>query len=350
MRRALAIQWMQLSVVWTIIALVPIGRAYLNSAPSDAWFYIIILLLGLLLIPLLIRWIKFLQSKNMGWTVIILVQLTLSILAGLAFHYSIGEGNLGMKKRTSPQQLMQMNTMKKASFHLFSGNSYTIFTSLMMLSGFALLIEYNEQLNRRKNKETELKISLAQSQIKILQSELQPHFIFNTLHSASSLMEFDTGKAQQLIEQFSVLLRYYIDNMNRMFHSLDEEISFLQEYIKVQQLRHSGDILLALQVPAGCLSLQVPVFLLQPVIENSVKHGWIDRKKPLQILIRAEESKGSLNILVHDNGTQVMATGRSGIGIRNLKERLGVLYAASFSFTEIQNGGYSTEISIPVNS
>lgn len=348
MRKIFIRQWIQLSLIWIIIALVPIGRVYLNSGPTDTGFYLLILFLGLLLIPLLIFWIKLLQKKKQGWIKIIVIQLLLSVATALLFRYKSDEGSTAMKTKINFREFQQMPVIKKTGFVLFSGNSYTIFTSLMMLSGLALLIEYNEQLRQKKNKENELKINLAISQIKILQSELQPHFIFNTLHSASSLMEFDVNKAQQLIEQFSVLLRNYLSIINRQFYSFEEEIFFLREYINIQELRHNGKIDVDFKIPPACLTLEIPVILLQPVIENSIKHGWIDRKKTLSIIISAEQSGGSLFINVMDNGIAGSSPTSSGIGIRNLKERLGILYEDLFSFSEGWENGYYTKISIPI--
>jgi two-component system LytT family sensor kinase len=351
MNRNQARQWLQLSVIWIIVALVPIGRIYLfDPFPYQAWFYIILLILGLILIPLLIVWIGFLQRKRFNWIKIVLIQLFLSVFVALLFHYTTDEYSTTPKKRTSPSEFQQMPTVKKVTFHLFSGSSYAIFTSLMMLSGLALLIEYNEQLQQRKNKENELKVNLVMSQIKALQSELQPHFLFNTLHAASSIMEVDVKKAQRLLEKLSFLLRNYLDIINRHYYSLEEEIAFLKEYIQVQELRHSGAIELKIEIPENCLKLDIPVILLQPIIENSIKHGWVDRNEPLFINIKAECSIDSISISVLDNGMQVKAAHSSGIGIRNLKERLDVLYGATYSFTEKTNGGHQTQIILPVRS
>jgi two-component system LytT family sensor kinase len=234
MNRTFTRKWMQLSAIWIIVALVPVGRIYLfDSLFIQAWFYVVILFLGLLLSPLLILWIGYLQQKKIGWSLTVLIQVFFSILLSLLFYFTTAESSTRMKMRVSSEQLKQLPAMEQMSFHLFSGNSYAIFTSLMMLCGFALLIEYNEQLRNKTNSETELRLRLLTSQVKALQSELQPHFLFNTLHAASSLMETDTGKAQQLIERLSFLLRSYLDIINRQFYPFSEEIEFLHEYIEV---------------------------------------------------------------------------------------------------------------------
>ncbi|MES2330410.1 MAG: histidine kinase [Bacteroidota bacterium] len=349
MNRIFARKWIQLSAIWVIIALVPVGRVFLfDPFFIQASFYIVILCCGLLLIPLLIYWISYLQRKKLGWITIFFILFFFSILLSFLFYYVTGESYTGMKMRVNPGQLQAMPPVKRISFYLFSGSSYTVFTSLVMLSGLALLIEYNEQLRERKNSETELRLRLLMSQVKALQSELQPHFLFNTLHAASSLMETDTGKAQQLIEKLSFLLRSYLEIINRQFYSFAEEIEFLKEYIEVQELRHNGKIVLDLQVPQDCMQYQVPVILLQPIIENSVKHAWTDRNRPLHIMIHVEITGDSFCITVRDDGVVPVVSERTGIGIRNLTERLNVLYNGKYSFVQETAQGYSSMITIPL--
>jgi len=349
MNRTFTRQWLQLSAIWMAIALVPIGRTFLvDPFASQAWFHVIVLVFGLLLCPLLVLWFAFLQRKKQSWLRIMLIQFILSILLSLWFYYAIDENFGIMKKRTSSIELEQMQPEKKFSFYLFAGSSYSIFASMMMLSGLGLLIGYNEQLRQRKTRETELEINLVRSQVKALQSELQPHFLFNTLHAASSLMEVDVVKAQQLIERLSFLLRNYLDIIDREFYSLGEELAFIDEYIEIQKLRHNGSIKTEIDIPPDCKQLQVPVVLLQPILENSVKHGWVDRKKELKVLIRAEQLHDSLQITVKDNGNETITSQKTGIGIRNLKERLTALYGDNYTYTEGWDNGYYSQIILPI--
>jgi hypothetical protein len=344
-------QWVQLSVTWTAIALVPLGRVFLvDPFFSQAWFYVIVLAGGLLLCPLLVIWFTFLQNKKQSWLKIIIVQFAFAVLLSLWYYYAVDENGTVQKKRTSSIELKQMTTEKKFNFYLFGGSSYSIFASFMLLSGLGLLISYNEQLRQRKNKEAELKLTLVRSQVKALQSELQPHFLFNTLHAASSLMEVDVAKAQQLIERLSFLLRNYLDIIGREFYTLEEELAFIEEYIEIQKLRHNGSIRTDMGIPDECMQLKVPVVLLQPILENSVKHGWVNRKQPLQIQIRVEMIKNSLHILVKDNGSATGISEKPGIGIRNLKERLNALYGNNYTYTEGSGEGYYSQLILPLQT
>ena len=279
MKKAFIRQIIQFATIWSIIALAPAGRAFLffPNMP-DKWFYLYLWILGIVMSPLVITWFNFLQRKKQGWFMITLIQFGFAVIISIAFHFAtfIPEGT--MKRRISSEEFEKMNNVNRFSFSFFSGSTYSVFTSFMMLSALGLLIVYNEQLRRRKLSESELRETLMRMQIKALQSELQPHFIFNTLHTASSVMETDVERAQQLIERFSFLLRTYLELIDRNFYTVQEEIDFLQEYIEVLQYRYNGMIKLSLSINENCLQQRVPVVLLQPIIENSVKHGWQDRQ------------------------------------------------------------------------
>ena len=342
-------QWLQLSLIWIVIAIVPVGRAFLfDIYLFDLWFYLIILVMGIIICPVIIIWLNYLQKMNWNWVVVISVQFFLSITIALLFHFTTISGTGASKRRMSIQEFEAMPATQKFRTQLFSGSSYSVFTSLIMLSGLGLLIVYNEQLRLRKIKESVLRENLALSQIKALQSELQPHFLFNTLHSASSLMETDVDKAQQLIERLSFLLRNYLDIINLRFYSLNEEIMFLKEYVEVQQLRHNGTIELITDIPAEQLRVQVPVVLLQPIVENSIAHGWTDRKKTLVISVKAEIIERKLIISVTDNGSGQTSASRSGIGLRNLMERLSALYETDFDFLHEKKDGYHSRLTLPL--
>jgi LytS/YehU family sensor histidine kinase len=325
------------------------GRASLfNSHPHEKWFHLVLLIIGVILCPILIGWFNYLQKKKQSWFTIALVQFIIAITLSAGFQWAtyVPEGTYKMRK--GPEEFQAMSEVKKVSFVLFSGSTYSIFTSFMMLSALGLLIVNNEQIKQRKLQESALRENLMRMHIKALQSELQPHFIFNTLHSASSLMETDIEKAQQLIERLAFLLRSYLEIINRQFYGLDEELNFLKEYIEVQQLRHNGTIRMDVQVDTACLSFSIPVILLQPIIENSIKHGWTDRSIELRISVEIKRSSRHLIIQVRDNGSGKSNATRSGVGLRNLAERLHVLYNDDYSFHYQIDNGYFTEFRLPI--
>ena len=352
LNRAFGRSWFQFSLIWTIIAAAPIGRAFLFFPNfPDNWFYVYLWIIGLALCPLILLWVRYLQRKKQGWFSIIFIQFLIAVALAMAFHWATFQPPGMMRKRTSTEELEQMSDAKRFAFTFFSGSTYSVFTSVMMLSALGLLIVYNEQLRERKIQESALRENLAQTQLKVLQSELHPHFVFNTLHTVSSLMETNIEKAQKLIERLSMLLRTYLEVIDRHYYTLQEELEFIQEYVDVIQFRHTHPIKLTYNVPPALLTHPVPVLLLQPIIENSVKHGWIDRTKELLVDIIIDSNERELRITIRDNGeTTTKGTATEGVGLRNLRDRLKAYYAENFVFAHESNKGYQTTLILPLTT
>ena len=350
MNRAFGRSWLQFSVIWTIIAGAPIGRAFLFFPHlPDNWFYVYLWIIGILLCPIILLWVKFLQHKKQGWFGIVVIQFIIAVFLSVGFQWATFTPLGTLRKRTSTAELEQMSDIRRFAFTFFSGSTYSVFTSFMMLSALGLLIVYNEQLREKKINESALRANLAQIQLKVLQSELHPHFVFNTLHTVSSLMESDIRSAQKLIERLSMLLRTYLDVIDRHFYTLQEELEFIEEYIRVIQFRHSQSIQLKCEVESPLRSQPVPVLLLQPLVENSIKHGWVNRKRELRIELTIESTIHRLVIKLHDNGeAKPEGSSREGVGLRNLRDRLRALYGEDFTLNHENRDGYHTTITLPL--
>lgn len=340
-------QWLQLSIVWFLVAAIPVGRAWLFSF-SDFWFYVTILAAGLAVAPFLVIWISYLQRSGRGWFFIIIFHAAVAV--GLsAIHHSLTSVPKGeMRRRVSEAELKSMDTPDRVTFYALSGSTYSVFTSFMILSALGLLVVYNEQIRQRIIGESALRESLTRSQIKALQSELQPHFIFNTLHSVNSLMETDVEKAQDLIEQFSFLMRHYLSVTEKQFYTLRDEVDFLKQYVAVLQYRYAKEIVFEAAVSEEYLSMNVPVILLQPVVENCIKHSRIDNSERLVIELKCRTEGKTIVLTVRDNGTAPSTDSvRLGVGLRNLQERLSFIYGDKYSYSSKFDNGYVTTVSFP---
>ena len=344
MNNTIVRQWVQLSAVWFLVAAIPVGRAWLFDFP-DVWFYFIILILGVILAPFMITGISYLQRKGRNWVFIIGIQIGMALALSTVHHFltAIPEGE--MRKRVSDFDLQKMDTTNRMTFYVMSGSTYSVFTSFIMLSAMGLLIVYNEQVRQRGIRESSLRESLSRAQIKALKSELQPHFIFNTLHSVNSLMETDVEKAQDLIEQFSFLMRQYLAVIDRQFYTVRDEVDFLEKYVGVLQYRYAQQISFNTSVSDECHNKDIPVILLQPVIENCIKHGLTSG---LVINMRCTLENGMIVLSVKDNGTKSPDDmTRLGIGLRNLQERLAIIYGDQYVYMTEFDNGYVTKISLP---
>lgn len=199
MSKSFTRQWLQLSAIWVLIAFVPIGRLYLNDQLAlNVGFYLVIVIIGLILTPLFILWLSYLQRRNLTWFAIILIQLSISVLLSLSFYYAVKEHPGIVKSRTSASELASMDVIDQIRFYFFSGNSYSIFASLMMLSGLGLLIVYSGQLRQRKlrHEEFERDYLLNNPQSKLLYEKEQP---------TGKKIAIKTGKRYDLIEPADIM-------------------------------------------------------------------------------------------------------------------------------------------------
>jgi LytS/YehU family sensor histidine kinase len=178
---------------------------------------------------------------------------------------------------------------------------------------------------------------LAESQLARLRAQLQPHFLFNTLNTISSLMQVDVVRADRLLTQLADLLRASLHTGAQNTTSLRHELELLRQYAFIMQERFAGRVTIDWDIADDALDATIPAMLLQPLLENAFKHG-VDRSTtPVAISILARRDAGKLAVTVRNRGALV-ADSRAGIGLTNCRERLALLYGADASLTLAQDG------------
>ncbi|HJW08375.1 MAG TPA: sensor histidine kinase [Holophagaceae bacterium] len=186
----------------------------------------------------------------------------------------------------------------------------------------------------RRYKERELLASqlqarLAEAQLQALKMQLHPHFLFNTLHAISALMHSDVKAADRMLARLSDLLRLTLDQAGEQEVSLRQELAILEGYLEIERLRFQNRLRVEVDVPESLLEAQVPTFILQPLVENALKHGIAPRASGGVVAIRARHAGGVLCLEVEDDGpgdTGGASTAGHGIGTRNTRSRLEHLY------------------------
>lgn len=214
-------------------------------------------------------------------------------------------------------------------------------------------INYVRAYQRRELRASQLEAELSRARLDVLRMQIQPHFLFNTLHSISALMETDVKAARRMISQFSELLRASLEEDKRQETTLEDEIHFLKQYLGIQRVRFQDRLSITFDIAEEALSLWVPRLLLQPLVENALKHGIAKRRGPGRVRIAANVSEGMLTLVVEDNGPG-FGDGAviEGVGLRNTRERLSKLYGAQAFYhveTEGSSGGRIT-VHIPVHN
>ena len=214
--------------------------------------------------------------------------------------------------------------------------------------------DYYRKYRERELRALELEKRLAQAKLQALQMQLNPHFLFNTLHSISSLMHKDVEAADKMIMRLSDLLRAALEGAETQEVSLREELNLLQLYLAIEQIRFGSRLTVKLDVAPDTLDAQVPNLILQPLVENAIRHGIEPRARPGLIELQARRVNGALALVVSDNGAGLGENGaiKEGIGLSNTRARLQELYGAAqrFELVRGEQGGGRVEISIPLTS
>jgi signal transduction histidine kinase len=220
------------------------------------------------------------------------------------------------------------------------------------LVGVAHALRFYEHSKARERREAELESRLAQARLQALRMQLNPHFLFNTLNSIASLVQ-DQPQAEEMIEALSDLLRLTLTAPDRAEVTLREELHLLDRYLLIEQIRFGQRLRVQKQIDAAALDAVVPILVLQPLVENAVKHGIETQIAPGLIRIEAERVGGTLRLEVSDNGPGLAAAGggsfKEGVGLTNTRLRLKELHGENASLTlgPGKPGGLAAEVRLP---
>ena len=226
---------------------------------------------------------------------------------------------------------------------------------LFLLPYFAIVaflhaVSYYNKYRERQLKTTRLEAQLAMAHLDMLKMQLQPHFLFNTLNAVSALMHRDVDAADRMISLLSDLLRFSLEKDDRHQVPLSSELEFLNRYLAIEKIRFRDRLIIDQDVEADCMSAQVPRLILQPLVENSIKHGIAMRSAAGHISIRGQRIGGRLEIQISDDGPGLTGTAiQEGIGLANTRARLEQIYGNDHRF-ELRNGdtgGVVVHLEIP---
>jgi two-component system LytT family sensor kinase len=230
-----------------------------------------------------------------------------------------------------------------------------IFAIYIPIIVIAHAVLYYTRYREREIRAAQLQAQLSDAKLLALKSQLQPHFLFNTLHSISSLMLRDVQAADTMIARLSDLLRMSLEDEGHHLISLKRELDFTQAYLDIEKIRFGERLTVSFDVPPEALDVAVPHFLLQPLVENSIKHGISKRSTAGEIMVGARLTRGNLNLVVRDNGAGnnqragVPGPMDSGIGLRGTRERLRTLYGDDqrLDINFLPDGAVEVTISLP---
>jgi two-component sensor histidine kinase len=212
---------------------------------------------------------------------------------------------------------------------------------------------YHLRREQAARREARLEAQLAEARLDALRRQLDPHFLFNTLNAVSALVERDPRGVRRMIVRLSELLRHSVEGAREAEVTLRAELAMLTRYVEIMQVRFQGRLTVETRVDDRALDALVPSMILQPLVENAMKHGIERASGPGMIDVEADVDGDELLLRVRDNGPAVSEpadpTGQYGVGLRNTVARLEQLYGVAnrFTMTHGAGGGTVVELRLP---
>ena len=336
------IKWSLWFGVWTVLALAFAGQLYLSSARAGRllpWSQVLLWSMGdwylwaLLSFP--IAWLaRRYPFEELGWAYSLALHLSASGLFALVFAL--------------------LRLVIWAFQPLGEPDVITLVLNYWIIICAAQAFDYYQKHVVRALRTAELEKRLAQAQLQALQMQLNPHFLFNTLHAISSLMHKDVEAADRMIAQLGDLLRYTLESTDTQEVPLKQELDFLERYLEIEKARFGDRLNVRLTIAPDALDARVPNLILQPLVENAIHHGVEPHAKPGLIELRAWRENENLRLEVMDNGRGLRETKSSGtgIGLSNTRARLKQLYGVAhrLEFENAACGGLVVRVTIPFHA
>jgi signal transduction histidine kinase len=187
--------------------------------------------------------------------------------------------------------------------------------------------QLDSEVRQRRLKEAEIARRETEAQLKMLQAQIEPHFLFNTLANVGSLIDSDPAQAKRLLERLNDWLRIALQRTRSERCTLGDELDMLDNYLQILKIRFGERLHWTVEADAGSRGASFPPMLLQPLVENAVRHGIEPKVGGGRIVIRAEQDSACLRIEVRDDGAGLRAEGGGGTGLANVRARLAALYS-----------------------
>jgi len=340
--------WALIWLAWTIYALFAGSQSYLSRAYSqkiawkpaflyaglDSWIWAaltpLVFWLGSRFAIRAGNWRWTVPAQFVGGALFALLHLTLFVLLLPSIGYK---------------------TSARLAQSMFLGGFHSNLLTCWVLVAIRHGIGYYDKYRARELKASQLEARLAQAQLQALKMQLQPHFLFNTLHAISTLVHRDPNGADRMISRLSDFLRLTLENAGIQEVPLRVELEFLYKYLDIEQVRFGPRLTVRHDVDPAALDLLVPNLILQPLVENAVRHGIAPRAAGGRIDIRARKLKERLEIEIGDDGPG-LAAGHpltEGVGLRNTRERLRQFFGEDHAF-EVKDGsagGFRVHLDVP---
>ena len=272
--------------------------------------------------------------------------ITAHIVAGLIIVTVWLIVTLGVLKALFAGQSDYIRYLNKSMFirGMVGGMAYLVLVLIYYL------VSYVRKLREKVQAEEKLRTLVRESELNLLKSQINPHFLFNSLNSISSLIMSDPEKAREMIVLLSELLRYSLKNRQNEFVPLDEELGRMQDYLSIEKIRFGEKLQFDIKAPGECRKIKVPTLILQPLVENAIKHGVYESIEPVGIRFTCRMTENSLLLELKNDFDPTLPSRRgTGVGLQNVSERIRLAYEGRGFLTRTAEGGvFTVVLTIPV--
>lgn len=334
-------RWLIIFGIWTVVALISAFNWYYwrdlgNMDNPWSWYMLIVAKLSVwyvwAVLTFFILWLgRRVTLDRLGWRRWFAAHLGLSI--GCVGAYMIVYDIVIVALLGYPLSLEAFGNFVGALFHQHL--SY-FFLAYWAIIGVDYAIGYYKKFRERELRAAQLERRLAEAQLESLKAQLQPHFLFNTLNMISAYMHSDVYAAERMLIKLSDMLRLSLRQMQGQRITLKKEMELIRLYLEIQQARFKDRLEIKIDIDPALLDALVPCLILQPLVENSIRHGVAPHSKRALVQISASRENGTLMLRVADTGPGLPPdwtdNSETGIGLSNTRERLKQLYGHRQSF------------------
>lgn len=304
------------------------------------------------LAPIILHLTRRFKLERDNWPVSLMVHLSACVFLSI-IHRAI---YLILGWMLHVAAFRRVSTVSELYGFLFFFNLPTGFMSYGTILLISQVVDFYHSSQEKELKASQLKAELAEArlqateaQLHALRVQLHPHFLFNTLNSISALLEEDVEAADEMIARLGDFLRMTLDSSAAQQVTLAQELESLGCYLDIERVRFQDRLSVTIDIEPQALASKVPNLLLQPIVENAIRHAIAPRFTPGSIEIRAHGSGDMLSIQIKDNGPGLGESFREGIGLANTRARLERLYgdAHRFELKNAEEGGLVVDVEIP---
>jgi two-component system, LytTR family, sensor kinase len=271
--------------------------------------------------------------------------------AGVMMYFMV-MGTLSYFLEDYVEGFVHFENWKDHLIHLLKWEGLHFHDQYIITVAVYYVIRYFESQQKQEFEKSELNIKNREMQISLLKSQINPHFLFNTLNSINTLIGSSKEQARRVITQLSDIFRYALDSHGDQMVRLIHELDFIDNYVRIQQVRFGERLKFVKQVDFSCLSVQIPPMILQPLVENSVKYGIAPKDDGGTIILTIKRFNNMIFFEVKDDGlgskAKKVMDGGGGVGLKNTDQRLKSIFGAGSSLRIRSNEwGYSVSFFIP---